>query len=322
MGFTGKTLQYDYFFYGYDTYNQVPVAYQTKSPILVGTVTQADGLIVGGATLFTMTFTDTAIGFDFHNTAIWKTGFTNAKGDNVAAIFNGPQFTYAGTGAGDPVIGVSLKTNVREIGLDDVRFNLGMIKVDFKGATTFDDSYLILNVIFGKVSSSGAITFSGKTDAAFVQGRDGADRLYGGSGNDIFEGGKGSDILKGNAGNDTLYGGGGNDDLYGGTGRDVFVFKSIADFGRVTTATDTIFDFGLRDDRVDLSAIDANGAISGNQAFTFIAAAAFSGKAGELRFDKKASDTYIYGDVNGDRKADFVLHFGDPLVLTKDHFIL
>jgi len=49
---------------------------------------------------------------------------------------------------------------------------------------------------------------------------------------------------------------------------------------------------------------------------------AFSGKAGELRFEKKASDTYIYGDVNGDGTADFAIHLDDAVALTQSYFIL
>ncbi len=62
--------------------------------------------------------------------------------------------------------------------------------------------------------------------------------------------------------------------------------------------------------------------MGGNQAFTFIGDDAFSGKAGELRYQKAASDTYVYADVNGDRKADFAIHFDDALSFSKGHFLL
>lgn len=86
---------------------------------------------------------------------------------------------------------------------------------------------------------------------------------------------------------------------------------------------DTIFDFsGTGGDRIDLSAIDANASASGNQAFTYLGAAAFTGKAGEPRAVEQASDTYVHGDTNGDKKADFAIHLDDAISLSKGYFIL
>jgi serralysin len=35
-----------------------------------------------------------------------------------------------------------------------------------------------------------------------------------------------------------------------------------------------------------------------------------------------ASDTYIYGDLNGDRKVDFAIHLDDAVALQKSYFFL
>lgn len=141
-----------------------------------------------------------------------------------------------------------------------------------------------------------------------------ADKLIGNTGDNKLSAGKG---------NDTLTGGAGADDLYGGAGKDTFVFKSVGDLSRFKSATDTIFDFSHgQGDRISLSAIDANTKVGGNQAFTFIGTQGFHDKAGELRFVKAASDTYVYGDRNGDGRADFVLHLDDRLNLVKGDFIL
>jgi Ca2+-binding RTX toxin-like protein len=98
-----------------------------------------------------------------------------------------------------------------------------------------------------------------------VEGGDGGDRLSlgsgsdtgrGGTGNDRISGGKGNDSLFGEAGNDTLVGSQGNDRLTGGTGddtltggrnNDVFVFGNGFN-------SDTITDFTVNQDRIDLSA--------------------------------------------------------------------
>jgi hypothetical protein len=57
-------------------------------------------------------------------------------------------------------------------------------------------------------------------------------------------------------------------------------------------------------DIIDLSDIDANQNVAGNQAFTFVGDAAFSNVAGELR----ATANLVQGDVNGDGIADFQIN--------------
>lgn len=141
-----------------------------------------------------------------------------------------------------------------------------------------------------------------------------ADKLFGSSGYNKLSGG---------AGNDMLHGGTGGDALYGGSGKDSFVFRSVAELSAMNWATDTIFDFSQKQkDIIDLSAIDAQAAGGGNEAFSFIGTAAFSKKAGELRYQKASSDTYIQGDTDGDGKADFVVHLDDAVKLTKADFLL
>lgn len=152
-------------------------------------------------------------------------------------------------------------------------------------------------------------------------GKGGDDTLSGGAGNDELRGGKGDDDLDGGAGDDILFGGAGADRLHGGQGADIFVFTSQQQSGR--KSVDTIVDFDLgAGDVIDLSGIDANRRKSGDQAFDFIGREDFSGKAGELRFDKSKGQTVIEGDTNGDGKADFVLHLEGKYTVTADFFEL
>lgn len=167
---------------------------------------------------------------------------------------------------------------------------------------------------------TGAINLTGNELAQRVSGNNGANVLNGGGGNDRIEGFGGNDRLFGGAGNDTIVGGTGRDILSGSTGADVFVYSSVGDSTPTRASRDTIIDFTGIDD-VDLRAIDANTRVAGDQAFRWIGSTAFSGGP-ELRFEKVASDTYVYGDVNGDRRADFMLHFDDPLSLNGTHFLL
>ncbi|MFC3073475.1 cadherin domain-containing protein [Shinella pollutisoli] len=170
---------------------------------------------------------------------------------------------------------------------------------------------------------AGNDTLKGGSGNDKLYGNSGSDKLYGGTGKDTLDGGSGNDLLKGESGNDKLYGGAGADKLYGGSGKDTFVFKSVKESTAASKGRDTIYDFdGKAGDRIDLRSIDASTKKGGDQAFKFIGTDDFSKTAGELRYEKKASDSHVYGDVNGDGKADFAIHFDDALSFSKGYFLL
>jgi Ca2+-binding RTX toxin-like protein len=136
-----------------------------------------------------------------------------------------------------------------------------------------------------------------------LKGFGGADTLYGGDGNDNLYGNDGNDTLHGENGNDRLTGGAGADIMIGGAGADTFVFTSLTE--STVAAPDQINDFSdLAGDKIDLSAIDANTLVDGNQAFIWIGNDnAFTPDfgAGQLRFN----GGFVEGDVNGDFVVDF-----------------
>lgn len=175
-----------------------------------------------------------------------------------------------------------------------------------------------------------SVTLDGGTGNDWLLANAGADILYGGSGADRLKGYGGHDKLYGGSGNDLLFGGAGSDWLTGGTGvdhllggaaADAFIFTSVAD--SKASAPDIIFDFSRsQGDLIDVFDIDANINKAGNQAFAFIEDDAFHRKAGELRYQKKAGDTYIHGDVNGDGRADFTIVLDRSLDMTKYDFVL
>ncbi len=176
------------------------------------------------------------------------------------------------------------------------------------------------DVLYGGTGNDELYGGDGNDD---LYGGGGKDELQGGAGNDKLRGGDGNDVLDAGADNDRLVGGKGADLLTGGAGRDTFVFNTLADSTVKTSGRDTILDFdGKAGDRIDLSGIDANKGSSGNQAFAFIGSEQFSNKAGELRFEKTASDTFIYGDVDGDGTADFAIQVAGSTTFLKDYFIL
>ena len=152
---------------------------------------------------------------------------------------------------------------------------------------------------------------------------DEAHNLIGSSGSDTYTGTRFSDRIKGGAGSDKLTGGAGADDLWGGEGTDTFIFKSVGESTVKSSGRDTIFDFSVQQkDKIHLSSIDANSLKGGNQAFEFIGTRAFSGEAGELQYRKASSDTYVSGDVNGDKIADFIVHFDDAIDFSQSYFVL
>jgi Ca2+-binding RTX toxin-like protein len=137
-------------------------------------------------------------------------------------------------------------------------------------------------------------------------GHGGADWLAGGPDDDQLFGGVGFDWLFGADGNDRLYGGEGFDMLFGGPGADTFVWTDTAEFLAGTDTAnfpwlDQIMDFDrAQGDLIDLSAIDFYTHARGDQAFTFIGTAEFSGKPGEIRYVQGPGATYIAVSTDAD----------------------
>jgi Ca2+-binding RTX toxin-like protein len=166
----------------------------------------------------------------------------------------------------------------------------------------------------------GAYEFDGGGTAAAVSlnGDAGGDRLFGAAGDDKLSGNGGNDYLSGRSGSDLLRGGAGKDVLVGGGDDDVFAFLSISEAG-LGAGRDVIQDFSrAEDDKIDLRTIDANTNLAGEQAFAFIGAGGFSGKAGQLKY----YDGIVAGDVNGDGKPDFQIEIANGIGLVAEDFLL
>ena len=150
----------------------------------------------------------------------------------------------------------------------------------------------------------GADTLYGGDGNDTLYGMDGIDTLHGENGNDTLDGGNEDErLLVGGTGNDTLDGGLGEDTLTGGAGGDTFAFNALAE--STVAAPDDVIDFSAAaGDKIDLSAIDANTLVAGNQAFTWIGndnAFVEAWGAGQVRFN----GGFVEGDVNGDFVVDF-----------------
>ncbi|MGK9237339.1 M10 family metallopeptidase C-terminal domain-containing protein [Inquilinus limosus] len=147
----------------------------------------------------------------------------------------------------------------------------------------------------------------------------GIEQVFGSAQNDLLVGDQGANTLWGSGGNDVLQGGGGADSLKGGAGADRFVYAAASDSTAV--ARDAIRDFETGD-RIDLSAIDADGdAGNGDTAFRFVTGG-FTGQAGELRVRTQGSIQYVLADVDGDSREDFAIIVLVDRILTRTDFIL
>ncbi|MFN6452101.1 MAG: calcium-binding protein [Nostoc sp. EfeVER01] len=164
---------------------------------------------------------------------------------------------------------------------------------------------------------AGSDVLNGGAGSDVLNGGAGSDVLYGGAGSDVLYGGAGSDVLYGDAGNDTISGGAGTDSLTGGAGNDIFDFNSVSD-SPPGLSRDVITDFvgnGIFvGDQIDLSTIDANSSVAGNQAFTFIGAGVFSA-ARQVRY----SGGILQANTDGDLSAEFEIRFkGAPPIVAND----
>jgi Ca2+-binding RTX toxin-like protein len=163
-------------------------------------------------------------------------------------------------------------------------------------------------------------TLNGGTGNDSLSGSNGEDGLFGGVGNDWMNGGAGNDNLQGGGGNDTLEGATGDDKLHGGAGTDqlnghsgddIYVFDSTNDSaaGMTRDVVQSFFSEGV--DKIDVSTIDANVNLAGNQAFKFIGTAPLTG-AGQISvFDDAGGKTIIQLSTDGDSAAESEIQVND-----------
>ena len=166
---------------------------------------------------------------------------------------------------------------------------------------------------------AGGLKGTGNALGNQIAGSDAVDQLFGLGGNDTLNGGAGNDILDGGDGDDYLIGGAGIDKVWGGAGIDYFAFGS--DIVRQVGA-DEVMDFVRGADKIDLTAIDANVAAAGDQAFRMIGTKNFSRKAGELQVKAYGDGVLVAGDVNGDGVADFSIWVHGVSRLSGGDFVL
>ncbi|WP_395677993.1 hypothetical protein [Inquilinus sp.] len=149
----------------------------------------------------------------------------------------------------------------------------------------------------------------------------GIEQVLGSGLNDTLIGDANANTLWGLAGDDVLTGGGGGDALKGGAGNDTFVYTALSDSAVSGIGKDTITDFSTGD-KIDLSAIDADGnSANSDTAFTF-GTGDFTRTPGELRVVTAGAIQVVYADVNGDKVPDFAINVVSDHPLTAADFVL
>ena len=154
------------------------------------------------------------------------------------------------------------------------------------------------------LTGSAAINGTGNTLANTLTGNSVANSLNGGSGNDSLNGG---------TGNDTLIGGAGTDSLIGGVGNDTFDFNALSELGLGTTR-DVISGWNAGD-RIDLTTIDWNTSLAGDQAFSYIASSAFTTTAGQVRYDATTGVVQLNTDTDTAAEYEIVITGTPPASL-------
>ncbi|MCG9713167.1 type I secretion C-terminal target domain-containing protein [Shewanella insulae] len=151
---------------------------------------------------------------------------------------------------------------------DDYQLQFSMVGQDADG--DHDSSNFSVNVTTG---SSGTYNISGT---------DGNDTLHGTDGDDILSAGSGADYLIGDLGSDILIGGAGSDTIDAGIDSDIDTL--VWDLGSDDNSLDTVLNFDISMDQLDLSAIlvdEENGMYSLDQYLAFN----FSGGNTEISVD-------------------------------------
>jgi Ca2+-binding RTX toxin-like protein len=276
-------------------------------------------IVAGGQTL---------IGTSGNNALTGGAGNDSLSGLNGNDTLNGSagDDTLNG-GAGDDIL-------IGGSGYNELIGGPGMDTASYATAAAAVDVFLYLGDAYG----AGADTLAGiehligsgfndlliGNDAANqISGGKGMDHLAGQGGADKLLGQAGDDFIEGGGGNDTLVGGANQDDLTGGAGNDVFVFNAVGE-SAVGGKRDVIQDLSPGD-RVNLSAIDADATVAGNQVFTFAQGATFAGTfAGTGKLFYETGTHILWGNNDADAQADFSIEIKllGMSTLAADSFIL
>ena len=132
-----------------------------------------------------------------------------------------------------------------------------------------------------------------------------------------------SDMFKGDGGPNWFQGGSSQDIATGGAGRDLYDFDRIQDSLPGPGDRDLILDFAPSSDRIDLTEIDADATVPGNQAFVLLDTdpPAFTGP-GQLGRFRSGGDVIVRGSTDGDAAPEFEIQLTGLTFVGGDAFYL
>jgi Ca2+-binding RTX toxin-like protein len=217
------------------------------------------------------------LGANLENLVLTAAGNANGTGNTLANTITGNNAINVLNGGGgnvsDTLIGLG--------GNDTLNGGFG---ADIMIGGLGNDTYIVDSVgdVVTELAGEGSDTIRTTLSTYALAIGNNVERLtYIGTGSFTGTGNELANVLTGGANADSLEGGGARDILDGGAGADTFLYTVTShSFG---AATDSIINYAIAEDIIDVSAVDA---ITGgtDDAFTFIGTAAFTA-AGQVRVE-------------------------------------
>ena len=267
----------------------------TGSAHIIGTGNAADNVLTGNAGHNTLTGLGGADTFDGGAGTDTVSYATAWYGVSVSLAAN---TAHGGDAEGDTFAGIeNLTGSARD---DTLEGDAGNNVLDGgNGVDTASYEHATAGVAVNLLSTGVQNTIGAGTDTLT-----GIENLTGSQFDDMLTGSLSGNVLSGLDGNDVLNGGNGVNTLIGGSGADRFVFTALAHSSKATP--DLIVNFTHGVNLIDLSAIDANTSVSGDQAFAFAGENA-TAAARSVTWFEGGNITIVQVDVDGNTTADFAI---------------